>query len=194
MELPRLYLSWLSPAIFQPGDAELDLVSDLLAEGKSSRLYKTMVYDGRVATDVTAVQQSRELGGFFQLIATAAPGHTLGELDATITAEIGRVAEAGPTASELERSLAQAEAHFVYRLQTVGGFGGKSDQLNQYNIFVGDPGFSGRDLDRYRQATAASVQATAAAVLAGAPRVAVSVVPRGRFDLALPDSTKVVCS
>ena len=194
VELPRLYLSWHSPSIFAPGDAELDLVADLLAEGKSSRLYKSMVYEGRFATDVTAVQQSRELTGFFQLIATAAPGHPLGELDAVITAEIGRVAADGPTQSELQRSLAQAEAHFVYRLQTVGGFGGKSDQLNQYNIFMGDPGYSGRDLARYRQATADSVRATAATVLAGTPRVAVSVVPRGRLDLALPDSMKVVCA
>ncbi len=153
VELPRLYLAWHSPPIFEPGDAELDLVADLLAEGKSSRLYKTLVYEGRQATDVTAVQQSRELSGFFQLIATAAPGHGLAELDEIIMAEIGRVAADGPSAGELERSLAQAEAHFVYRLQTVGGFGGKSDQLNQYNVFVGDPGFSGRDLDRYRRAT-----------------------------------------
>jgi len=194
VELPRLYLAWHSPPIFEPGDAELDLVSDLLAEGKSSRLYRTLVYEGRQATDITAVQQSRELSGFFQLIATAAPGHGLSELDDVVMAEIARVAADGPTAAELERSLAQAEAHFVYRLQTVGGFGGKSDQLNQYNVFVGDPGFSGRDLDRYRQASAASVRATAASVLAAAPRVAVSVVPRGRLDLALPGSAKVVCS
>jgi len=194
VELPRLYLAWHSPPIFEPGDAELDLVADLLAEGTSSRLYKTLVYEGRQATDVTAVQQSRELSGFFQLIATAAPGHGLAELDDIITAEIARVADDGPTAAELERSLAQAEAHFVYRLQTVGGFGGKSDQLNQYNVFVGDPGFSGRDLERYRAANASSVQATAGSVLAAAPRVALSVVPRGRLDLALPDSVKVVCS
>ena len=192
VELPRLYLSWHSPPIFSPGDAELDLVADLLAEGKSSRLYKSMVYDTRVATDVTAMQQSRELSGFFQLIASAAPGRSLSQLDEMITCEIGRVAADGPTASELERSLAQAEAHFVYRLQTVGGFGGKSDQLNQYNIFVGDPGYSARDLERYRQASAESVHAAAASVLARGHRVAVSVVPRGRLDLALPGSTKVV--
>ena len=53
----------------------------------------------------------------------------------------------------MERCLAQAEANFVYRLQTVGGFGGKSDQLNAYNVFIGDPGFFQRDLDRYRQVT-----------------------------------------
>jgi zinc protease len=194
VELPRLYLNWLSPAIFADGDADLDLVADVLADGKSSRLYKRMVYERRIATDVTAVQQSRELSGFFQVIATAAPGHTLAELEQVMTTELAQVAESGPTGAELRRSLAQAEAQFIYRVQTVGGFGGKSDQLNQYNVFVGDPGYFGQDLQRYRDATAASVAGAARGVLVQAPRVAVSVVPRGRVDLALPDSTNVVCS
>jgi zinc protease len=94
----------------------------------------------------------------------------------------------------LQRSLAQAEAQFIYRVQTVGGFGGKSDQLNQYNVFVGDPGYFAQDLQRYREATARSVADTAERFLVRGARVAVSVVPMGRLDLALPDSTKVVCA
>ena len=74
----------------------------------------------------------------------------------------------------------------------MGGFGGKSDQLNQYNVMLGDPGYFSQDLRRYRQATASSVTMAARSVLAGAPRVALSVVPSGRLDLALPDSRKVV--
>jgi zinc protease len=194
VELPRLYLNWISPAIFADGDADLDLVADVLADGKSSRLYKTMVYERRLATDVTAGQQSRELSGFFQAIATAAPGHSLAELESAMSTEIAHVAESGPTAAELQKSLAQAEAQFIYRVQTVGGFGGKSDQLNQYNVFVGDPGYFDRDLQRYREATPDSVAAAARRFLVRGPRVAVSVVPHGRLDLALPDSAKVVCS
>jgi zinc protease len=194
VELPRLYLNWLSPAMFAPGDADLDLVADVLADGKSSRLNRTLIHERRVATDVTALQQSRELGGFFQLVATATPGHGLAELETAMMAELGRVAETGPTAAELQRSMAQAEAQFVYRVQTVGGFGGKSDQLNQYNVFVGDAGYFGRDLERYRNATPASVAEAAGRFLVRPSRVAVSVVPRGRLDLALPDSIKVVCA
>jgi zinc protease len=104
------------------------------------------------------------------------------------------MAESGPTVSELERSHAQAEANFVYRVQTVGGFGGKSDQLNQYNVFLGDPGYFDRDLDRYRRATPETVRQACATHLDEARRVAVSVVPAGRLDLALPGSAKVVCS
>jgi zinc protease len=194
VELARLYACYLSPAIFTPGDADLDLFAYLLADGKSSRLYKRMVYEHRIATDVSAAQQSRELTGFFQLAATAAPGHGLAELDEAVGSELARFAAEGPTADEMDRGLAQAEAQFVYRVQTVGGFGGKSDLLNQYNVLLGDPGYVDRDLARYREATAASVQAAAARFVVGGPRVVVSVVPRGRLDLALPDSTKVVCS
>jgi zinc protease len=194
VELPRLYLTWVSPAMFAPGDADLDLVADILGDAKSSRTYKAMVYERRIATDAMAVQHSRELCSCFQLVATAAPGHTLEELEMAIDAEIAALAQSGPTAAEMQRSLAQAEAQFIYRVQTVGGFGGKSDQLNQYNVMLGDPGYLGRDLQRYQKATAASVTLAARNVLVGSPRVAVSVVPRGRLDLALPDSRKVVCS
>jgi zinc protease len=188
VELPRLYLAWHSPRMFAAGDAELDLVADLLASGKTSRLYRHLVYERRVATEVAAFQQSREVAGFFQVVATAAPGHTLDEIESAITDEIARMADEGPTSDELARVLAQAEAQFVYRLQTVGGFGGKSDQLNAYNTFLGDPDFFPRDLERYLSVTTTAAGAAAAQYLQSAPRVSLSVVPQGRESLALADS------
>jgi zinc protease len=94
----------------------------------------------------------------------------------------------------MERVLAQAEAQFVYRLQTVGGFGGKSDQLNAYNVIKGDPGYFEQDLERYRAATPASVRDAARRFLRGDRRVAMSVVPREKTSLALPGSRPVVVS
>src|SRR6185436_1559061 len=128
VELPRLYLTWISPAMFADGDADLDLATDLLANGKTSRLYKRLVFEERLATDVSASQNSREIAGYAQVTATAAPGHTLGEIERVILEEIERLAADGPTDEEIERGRVQAEAQFMFRLQTVGGFGGKSDQ------------------------------------------------------------------
>jgi zinc protease len=193
VELPRLYLAWHSPALFAGDDAELDLIADVLAGGKTSRLYRSLVYEQRIATEVAASQNSREIGSFFQLVATAAPGRSLEELERAIAAELRRLVQEGPTAVEMERCLAQAEAHFVFRLQTVGGFGGKGDQLNAYNVFLGDPGYFTRDLDRYRTASAESVQQAAAHWLT-AGRVALSVVPRGRAALALTGSEPAAVS
>jgi zinc protease len=194
VEFPRLYLAWHSPAMFAPGDAELDLAADVLASGKASRLYRRLVFDRRVALDVAAYQSSRELSGVFQVVATAAPGHTLAEIDDVIRETIGEVGREGPTGDELARGQAQVEAQFVFRLQTVGGFSGKSDQLNAYNTFLGEPGYFGRDLARYRDATPEGIRAAVADALIACPHVALSVVPRRRADLALPDSDAVTVS
>jgi zinc protease len=194
VELPRLYLAWHSPALFAEGDAELDLVAEVLSSGKTSRLYRALVYEQRIATEVAASQNSRELGSFFQVVATAAPGRTLAEVERSIMKEINTVIDRGPTTAELERCLAQAEAHFLFRLQTVGGFGGKSDQLNAYNTFVGDPGYFEQDLGRYRSATTAFLRESAARYLQPSRRVLLSVVPRGRVALALPGSRAVAVS
>jgi zinc protease len=194
VELPRLYLSWHSPALFAADDAELDLVAELLASGKTSRLYRTLVYEERIATEIAASQNSREIGGYFQIIATAAPGRTLAELQQRISHALETFVTGGPTAAEMERCLAQAEANFIYRLQTVGGFGGKSDQLNAYNVFVGDPGFFDRDLDRYRSVTPAAMQRVAREWLRTERCVSLSVVPKGRVELGLADSQPVAVS
>ena len=187
VELPRLYIAWHSPALFAEDDAHLDLVAEVLAGGKTSRLYRSLVYDQRIATEVAASQNSREMSSYFQVVATAAPGHTLGELQEAIARELQSVVDPGPTDAEMERCLAQAESHFLHRLQTVGGFGGKSDQLNAYNIYLGNPAFFAQDLERYRRATAAHVRGAAARWL-GAGRVVLSVVPKGRTDLAIAGS------
>jgi zinc protease len=194
VQLPRLYVAWHSPAVFAHDDAEMDLAADLLANGKVSRLYRRLVYDGRMAVDVSGVQSSREIGGFFLLVATAAPGRSLTDLAAAIDQELHELMNEGPSDAEMERATAQAEAHFFYRLQTVGGFGGKSDQLNAYNVFRGDPGFFAADLDRYRRATSETVRAAAAQYLSFQHRVLLSVVPRGQHDLALAGSSAVTVS
>ena len=192
VELPRLYLAWHSPALFAAGDAELDLVAEVLASGKTSRLYRTLVFEQRLATEVAASQNSREAGSFFQIVATAAPGRSLIELERAITEEIDRFIQDGPTAVEMERCRAQAESQFVYRLQTVGGFGGKGDQLNAYNVFLGEPDYFDRDLARYREASSAALQRAAAAYLRPETRIVLSVVPKGRTALALVDAQPAV--
>src|SRR6185295_8429010 len=194
VELPRLYMAWLTPAMFALGDADLDLGTDLLANGKTSRLYKRLVFDERIATDVSAAQNSREIAGYAQITATAAPGHSLGELETAILEEVQRLATDSPTADEMERGRVQAESQFVFRLQTVGGFGGKSDQLNAYNVFLGDPAYFDRDLARYQNVTAASLQEAIARYLEPSGRVTLSIVPHGRVELAAPGSQRAVVS
>jgi len=194
IELPRLYLAWHTPAMFAEGDAALDLAADILAHGKTSRLYQHLVYERRVATDVSAFQHSRELSSLFQLAATAAAGVSLDTLREAMLAAVRDLTREGPTPDELSRVTTQVEAQFVYRLQTVGGFGGKGDQLNAYNVFRRTPGYFADDLRRYTRVTAGDVRRAVGHWLGEWPAVMLSVVPRGRVDLAVSGATPVEVS
>jgi zinc protease len=131
------------------------------------------------------------MGGTFQVACTAAAGIALPELRSTILGAIVALANGGPTAAEIERGVAQTEAQFIYRLQTIGGFGGKGDQLNAYNTFAGNPGYFDADRQRYLDVTSAGAAAAVSRWLVDAASVSLSVVPKGRRDLALPDATEV---
>lgn len=189
VELPRLYLAWRTPQLFAQGDAGMDILAEMLTGGKTSRLYRTLVHERRIATDINAAQGSRELAGWFCITATAAPGHEVDELEQAVSEALTDLATAGPDTQEIERCRTQVEAQFVYSLQTVGGFNGRSDQLNAYNVYTGDPGFMAQDRARYRETTADQLRELAATQLAAGDRVALSVVPHGAADRALPGST-----
>ena len=156
----RVYMTWPSPQIYGPGDAELDLTSLILTDGLSSRLNKNLVYDKQLATAVQSFQNSAEISGWFAVIATARPGASLSEIEKIVTDEIARLAKTGPTAAELERAKTKQRYNFVTGLERIGGFGGKADLLNQYNTYWGDPGRFDEDVARYQKVTAADVQRT----------------------------------
>jgi zinc protease len=177
VQLPRLYLGWLTPRHFAPGDATLDVVADVLAGGKNSRLYKRLVYDMQIAQDVSAFQASAALSSSFMVIATARPGHTATELQKVIDEEIKKLQNEPPTAHELERSINQIESSFYNRIERVGGFGGKADQLNSYYTETGDPDWFNEDLSRYRALSASDIRAAAAEFLPLDKRVELTVEP-----------------
>jgi zinc protease len=175
--LPRLYLAWLTPRHFAPGDAALDVVSAVLSGGKNSRLYKRLVYDLQIAQDVAAFQQSAALGSQYEIIATARPGHTAAELLAVIDEELARLQREPPEAREVERALNQIEASFYRGMESVGGFGGKADQLNAYYAAGGGPDYFAEDLARYLSLSPADVQAAAMEWLPLGRRVELVVEP-----------------
>ncbi len=176
VSLPRLYLAWLTPRFYAPGDATLDVVSMVLAGGKNSRLYKRLVYDDQIAQDVSAFQSSAALGSSFQIVATARRGHTADELQKAIDEEIDKLRRSPPEPREVQRALNQVEAAFYRRMERVGGFGGKADQLNAFYFAGGGPDFFAEDLARYTL-TAADVQAAIVKWLPRDQRVELVVLP-----------------
>jgi zinc protease len=179
VQLQRIYLAWLTPAHFAPGDAALDMVADALAGGKNSRLYKRLVYDMQIAQDVSAYQASQALSSYFLIQATARPGHTAEELQKVIDEEIVKLQAAAPSAHDVERSLNQIEASFYNRMERVGGFGGKADQLNAYFTATGDADYFNEDLARYRALSPSDIRAAAAKFLPKDARVELTVLPEG---------------
>jgi zinc protease len=180
VSLPRLYLAWLTPRAYAPGDAALDMVSSVLAGGKNSRLYKRLVYDTQMAQDVSAYQASGAIGSSFQIIATARQGHTIAELQSAIDDELGKLRRDAPTTRELQRAINQMEASFYRRMERVGGFGGKADQLNAYYATGGGPDYFAEDLARYTSLSTADVQAAALEWLPLDRRVELIVEPEGK--------------
>jgi zinc protease len=177
VQLPRLYLAWITPAEFAPGDAALDVVSNVLAGGKNSRLYKRLVYDTQIAQSVEASQGSRALASSFVIEATPRPGHTIDEIQKVIDEEIAKLQREQPPAHEVDRALNQFESDFYNRMERVGGFGGKADQLNAYYTNTGDPDWFSEDLARYRSLKPSDITAAAARFLPAGRRVELTVVP-----------------
>jgi len=177
VQLPRLFLAWLTPRHLEPGDAALDVVADVLAGGKNSRLYKRLVYDMQIAQDVSAYQESQALCSTFHITATPRPGHTPDELQTVIDEEIGKLQREGPSDHEVQRSLNQIEASFYNRMERLGGFSGKADQINAYFTETGDPNWFGQDLGRYRALSPSNIRAAATAFLPRDRRVELTVMP-----------------
>lgn len=167
VRLPRLYLAWLTPRSYAPGDAALDVAASVLADGKNSRLYKRLVYDTQMAQDVAAFRQSGTLGGSFMIVATARPGKSVADIQKAIDEELDRLRREPPGAREVERAINQTEASFYRRMERVGGYSGKADQLNGYYFASGLPDFFAEDLARYTSLSPADVQA---AIVSWLPR------------------------
>ena len=180
VSLPRLYLAWLTPRFYAPGDSALDVASSVLTGGKNSRLYKRLVYDMQIAQDVSAFQQSGALGSSFMIVATARSGHTAAELQKVIDEELDRLRREGPTAREVQRAINQVEASFYERMERIGSFGGKADQLNAYAFAGGGPDYFAEDLARYTSLSPADVQSAALQWLPADRRVELVVEPEGK--------------
>jgi zinc protease len=182
--LPRLYLSWLTPAYYAPDDAELDMLASVLGSGKTSRLYKTLVYDLQIAQDVSVSQDSKELCSSLDITITAKPGHTLEEIEKTVDGIIADVRDKGVTAAELTRAQNDYEADFVRGLQQVSRL---ADRLNEYNTYIGDPGKFQWDLDRHTSVTPADLQRVAREYLPPDRRMIIYILPQGDLAVSGPD-------
>jgi zinc protease len=184
VQLPRLFYTWHSVKGFSKDDAALDILAQIIANDKNSRLYKKLVYELQIAQDVSASQDGSRLDGKFQIDVTPKPGQKVTDIDRIVQAEIANVISGGVAPRELQRAQNVYKASFLNRLASILG---KAEVLNSYNYFVGNPDFVQQDAARYEHVTAADVQRVARSYL-GRPKIVLTVVPEGKTDMMLTAS------
>ncbi|HCR48282.1 MAG TPA: pitrilysin family protein [Rhodothermales bacterium] len=182
VQLPRLYLAYQTPALYTPGDAEMDVAADVLAKGKNSRLYKRLVYELQIAQNVSAYQNGNALGGMFMVMATARPGIKLTQLQSIIDEEIGKLTITPPTEREVQRVVNQNESRILRQMESSMN---KADMLQSYYRFAGNPDWLNEDFSRYKALQPSDISASARQYLNPKKRVVLSIVPKGKADLAV---------
>jgi len=184
VQLPRLFYTWHSVKGFSRDDAALDILAQIIAGDRNSRLYKRLVYDLQIAQAVSAFQDGSRLDGKFQIDVTPKPGQSVADIDRIVREEIGKVISNGVTPRELQRAKNVYKSSFLNRLASVLG---KAEVLNSYNYFVGNPDFVQQDAARYERVSAADVQRVARTYL-GRPKIVLTVVPEGKKEMMLTAS------
>ncbi len=157
----RLYKVWNVPGYGTPASDYLRLIGGLLSSGKTSRLYKRLVYDDQIATNVGAYLDEREIGSQFVVVATGRADEDLGEIESAVDEEMARFLEDGPTERELNRIKTQVYSGFVRGVERIGGFGGKSDILARNQTFLGNAQAYKKALQRIEEASNADLRETA---------------------------------
>jgi zinc protease len=178
-KIPRLDLGWVGVKAFDPDEPAGDVLAHILGEGKASRLYQELVQKRQIASDVGANDEAHRLGGIFSIEVTVKEGHTTAEIAPVVEQILDDVRKNGVTDDEVARAKRVMLADMLRGLERVGGFGGKADLLNRYEMFQGDPGYLTKDLARYRTVTADAVKAFANKYLLKDRRVILDIEPAG---------------
>ncbi|MXZ91493.1 MAG: insulinase family protein [Chloroflexi bacterium] len=151
--LPRLYSVRLAPANLSGEDDAGDILRAILSDGQSSRMYRKLVYEKQIAQSASVGYYAAEIAGQFRMELTPADGHTLEEVEEAAEEVLASIATEPPTDEEFERAINRIEMQHYRMLARVGGFGGRADALNYFNVFTGDPDGLNTAMDGYRKVT-----------------------------------------
>src|SRR5262245_21509940 len=187
VELPRVYMGWITPPVFTAGNAECNFYSQILGGGKSSRLYKSLVYEKQIAQDVATSMEETKLGSMFELTATAKPGVKPEDLEKAIDEVLQKLAAEGPSGAEVERARNLTETALVRGLQRTNGI---ANRLNYYNQFLGTPDYFSKDIARYDAVKPADVQRVAQTIFKKDARGVVYAIPGKKVIEDVPKTSE----
>lgn len=185
----RVIMVWNVPGDTSPEENYLDLATEVLGDGKVSRLYKRLVYDDQVASGVSVYVDDREIGSQFTIEATALPGKPLAKVESDIQEEMAKFLKSGPTSEELARAKTAEYAGFVRGIERIGGFGGTSDVLAEGEVFTGNPADYKESLARIQSASTEQVKDEAVKWLSDGVYI-LDVVPYGDYAATAKDAPR----
>ncbi len=174
--LPMLVMVWPTVEQYASEDASLDLGAEILGGDDTSRLYRKLVREKQLAASVSFYQSSSPLAGMMMAQVVARPGVELSEIEMVLREELAKICETAPSAEEIERTINRYETGMIGSLEPVGGFGGRADMLNRYNVSRGDPGYLAKDMQRYLDVTPEAIRAAMSKYLTK-PEIVLTVVP-----------------
>ena len=176
VSLSRLYMAWPTPPNLGIDDAPLELLRGVLADGLSSRLYRSLVYEKQIAQNAGIRYYASEIAGQFIVDVTAAEGHDLDEVEAAADAELERIRREPPTDDEIARIKNRVEAQHYRQMARIGGFGGRADELNYFNVYTGNPDLINTSINDYMAVQREDILRVAETVL-GPNQVRLRVLP-----------------
>ncbi|MEO1040880.1 MAG: pitrilysin family protein [Pseudomonadota bacterium] len=157
----RIYRTWIAPEDLDPAATELAIAASILGDGKNSRLYKELVYDRQIATDVSVFNYELQMASIFGVFVSVAPGQSIAEVEAVLDQSVADFLRRTPSRREVALVSTKTKASIIRGLEEVGGFGGKAVTLAQGELVAGDPGYFQTELNELADAVPRSVLATA---------------------------------
>jgi zinc protease len=191
VKLAKVAMGWIAPPAYGPDDAPLQIAATILADGKATRLYRTLVVEKKLASEVSADVDTNELASMISVGALAASGKSDAELEKALDAVLTSLADAGPTEAELERARRRILLDLKSELLLLNGPGGESGRaglLQRFNHYLKNPGYLPTWIAAIEKVTASDVKRVTKQHLA--PNARVVVVTRPLPEKAKPEKAK----
>ena len=178
---PQLNMVWPTLQQYTDDAYALDFLAQLLAQGKKAPMYKVLVKEKELTSDVRAYNNSQQIAGEFHIRVTANSGKNLAEIEDAIFEAFKKFEAEGFEDQDVERIKASQETDFYNGISSVLG---KSFQLAQYNVFTGDPGYITKDIENIKAVTKEDILRVYDKYIKDKPFVLTSFVPKGQLELA----------
>ncbi len=173
-DLPAFHVEWHIPPNREPDHYALEMLTAVLGDGDSSRLYRSLVHEGEVLSEIGVATDDRRGPDLFSVFGLVQEGHTAEEARTAIYAAIADVAANGVPAREMERVQNRIRAYFVVNVQSNLM---RAEHLAEYELYYGDATLLRTELDRYLAVTSADIARVAGQYFAETNRTVLDVVP-----------------